>query len=639
MAKYKSQCSGEVVEGGGLSASRNKALDQARRRGCVCVQLRDSVWKCVVIQEGRSLADFHKGIGLWKEPPSLEAANTVGSKKVEVTLLAAALLLHELMKATDKRLAGCFPVPNEGFAASKEPVQQRELVDERLLVIDPKDTELKFDESLIFREVDEFTAQHFRKHGGICRSNRVLCVGQNRKGKSWVTPEGISEEDKRKAIDSLLNKHRHLFRERILHNRRTRPHDRYVLSWEQDASSEPKDQNETMEDVQLGEQTNMSTQLPFDAGSLAALECPSVPMRELTPEDKFIRFAFLARETAKCENGEESEAALIVPHEAGKVHEHHKGQLRVLAQLVKGRFTHRVKFASRASKKLTILGEDDYGFEFIPTEAPAMYRDTECIFVLDPRARGGHFMPRCAHAKGFVTLAPGCACGLECPGSQMEIHQHHITAHERDCLLAPSTHFINTGLLASGIWGRQRPLHEQLNKLWEMITHQQSIQNETFVHLDKISVPVQKVKKRPDDAYDGHKTLMDAFKPGGNLSGHLKEAEDTRVHDLLPEGLPNDFATGGKFYELKEDSEKYFPFWGRDTLLYYEPKSKNQTLSVIYGKCPITGVGGRRTKKGSPFPLVLHHITVDRKKECFVGFINNRVNTGLGSTGAPNPFA
>ena len=115
----------------------------------------------------------------------------------------------------------------------------------------------------------------------------------------------------------------------------------------------------------------------------------------------------------------------------------------------------------------------------------------------------------------------------------------------------------------------------------------------------------------------------------------MKVAETTRVRDLLPEGLPDDVATGGTYYELKKDSEKYFPFWGRDTLLYYESK---KTLSVVYGKCPITGVGGRRTKKGSPFPLVLHHIRVG-DKECFVGFINERVNQGLGSTDAPNPFA
>jgi hypothetical protein len=408
-----------------------------------------------------------------------------------------------------------------------------------------------------------------------------------------------------------------------------------VLSWEQkDASLEPKDQNETMEDVPSGEQTVLSTQLPFDAGSLAALECPSVPMRELTPEDKFIRFAFLARETVECENGRESKAALIVPHEAGKEHEPHKGQLRVLAQLVKGRFAHKVKFASRASKKLTILGEDDYGFEFKPTEAPAMYRDTECIFVLDPRAKGSSFIPRCAHAKGFVTLAPGCACGLECPGSQMEIHQHHITAHERDCLLAPSTHCINSGLLASGIWGRQRPLHEQLNKLWGMIKHQHSINDKTFVHLAEISVPVE-TNQKSGEAYPGNATLMNAFKPGGELSKHLKVADPTRVHELLPEGLPDDVATGGTYYELKKDSEKYFPFWGRDTLLYYESK---KTLSVVYGKCPITGVGGRNTKRNSHFPLVLHHIRVG-KKEFFVGFINDSVNRGLGSTGALNPFA
>ena len=86
--------------------------------------------------------------------------------------------------------------------------------------------------------------------------------------------------------------------------------------------------------------------------------------------------------------------------------------------------------------------------------------------------------------------------------------------------------------------------------------------------------------------------------------------------------------------DSKEDSEKYFPFWGRDTLLYCESK---KTLSVVYGYCPITGAGGRKTKRTTRL-LVLHHITVG-DKECFVGFINDSVNRGLGSTGALNPFA
>ena len=119
---------------------------------------------------------------------------------------------------------------------------------------------------------------------------------------------------------------------------------------------------------------------------------------------------------------------------------------------------------------------------------------------------------------------------------------------------------------------------------------------------------------------------------------HLQKVVETRVDELLPEGLPDGYEPGGTYYELKKDSEKYFPFWGRDTLLYYEPESYNKVLSVVYGKCPITGEGGRKTKKHNNFPLVLHHIRVG-DKQCFVGFINDRVNKGLGSTGAPNPFA
>ena len=95
----------------------------------------DDMKRCEIIRCGDSLQSFHDK-DTWQKPKDLKAANAQGADKVEITPVAAAALLHALLKATDHRLAGCFPNANPGLAAGAAPVQSHLFIVGDFLVID-----------------------------------------------------------------------------------------------------------------------------------------------------------------------------------------------------------------------------------------------------------------------------------------------------------------------------------------------------------------------------------------------------------------------------------------------------------------------------------------------------------------------
>ena len=67
---------------------------------------------------------------------SSEKANAAGADKLEATPVAAAALLLALLRATDRRLAGCYPNANPGLAAGVPPVGGHHFIVGDFLVID-----------------------------------------------------------------------------------------------------------------------------------------------------------------------------------------------------------------------------------------------------------------------------------------------------------------------------------------------------------------------------------------------------------------------------------------------------------------------------------------------------------------------
>ena len=195
---------GRVLEGGGLCNSRNRALDEARAAGVACVQLSDDLKKCEVIRAGASLAHFHDE-ELWEKPENLKKANAAGGDKLQATPVAACALLLALLRATGRRLAGCYPNANPGLAAGVPPVGAHHFIVGDCLVVDVQRTQLRFDERITLKEDYDYTAQHMHEHGAVCRSNRVLCLWEH-----YSNPGGAVDArcDEREQHSIALLKHK-----------------------------------------------------------------------------------------------------------------------------------------------------------------------------------------------------------------------------------------------------------------------------------------------------------------------------------------------------------------------------------------------------------------------------------------------
>lgn len=166
---------GQVLEGGGLCASRNLAIETGRSRGFEhVVQLSDDLRRVDVIRAGSSLGDFVETTG-WTAPRDLSHANRVVKRlgTENVSPVAAARLVLASMRAVDAKLGGCYPTANMGQAISAPPIQTAHFVVGDLVVIDVA-SPVRFDERFVLKEDYDFTCQHLFEHGAVARCNRVI---------------------------------------------------------------------------------------------------------------------------------------------------------------------------------------------------------------------------------------------------------------------------------------------------------------------------------------------------------------------------------------------------------------------------------------------------------------------------------
>ena len=149
-----------VEEGGGLCASRNKAIDLTSKiENAICVQMSDDIsWLHVL--------HFDK----WTKPETQAIANELSKKAVQVTPLTAARYIELNMRDNGARLGGVYVNVNKGFALMTPPVSKNLFVVGDFLVVDPSSSP-RFDESMTLKEDYDFTAQHLDKVRTHARSS------------------------------------------------------------------------------------------------------------------------------------------------------------------------------------------------------------------------------------------------------------------------------------------------------------------------------------------------------------------------------------------------------------------------------------------------------------------------------------
>lgn len=172
---YKDAGALKVIEGGGLTESRNLALKLAFKNNLNCIQLDDD----------------------------LENIDFVISKKEtrEVNFVQAAKYMVKELDKSDYRLAGVSTTTNLYFF--HKAFHYNAFIIGCFLVV--KKNPLMFDEKLNLKEDYDYTLQHCEKYGGALRCNRIMPHFKHYTNKGGVV-EYRNPETEQKNIRRLKRK-------------------------------------------------------------------------------------------------------------------------------------------------------------------------------------------------------------------------------------------------------------------------------------------------------------------------------------------------------------------------------------------------------------------------------------------------
>mmetsp|Transcript_7005 Transcript_7005/g.22077 ORF Transcript_7005/g.22077 Transcript_7005/m.22077 type:complete len:406 (-) Transcript_7005:1303-2520(-) len=169
---YKAAGATNVVEGGGLCASRNLALQLAGAAGKPCVQISDDI-------KSLSFVASREDTEQWVKPGTIQVANQ-RAKQAEVgvaSLGACARYIDVQTRRVGCKLGGTYPCGNPGQALGGPVVGAEHFVVGDFIVVQPD--ALRFDETMTLKEDYDFTCQHIYKHGRVARCNRLLILAEH----------------------------------------------------------------------------------------------------------------------------------------------------------------------------------------------------------------------------------------------------------------------------------------------------------------------------------------------------------------------------------------------------------------------------------------------------------------------------
>ena len=162
----------KVIESGALCHSRNMVLDDAEK--------------------------FDYSVQFSDDLKRIEKVSVLGSKKIkkEITVDES---LEEIITQMDKYgmyLGAVSPTNNEFYFSETRPIGLRHFCLGDLHVV--KKCDLRFDENLTLKEDYDYTLQHIKKFGGVCRLNHILPTFTHRVNKGGavaVRTESLEQEN------------------------------------------------------------------------------------------------------------------------------------------------------------------------------------------------------------------------------------------------------------------------------------------------------------------------------------------------------------------------------------------------------------------------------------------------------------
>lgn len=180
--EYKKAGAINVIEGGTLVESRNKALDVAFAEDCVCVEVSDDLGK-------------------------IEKLDMTTKEKKPITFAEALEVFNKEIWYTPFKLYGIAPTANAFFIHKARSLNLFIIGD--LIVVKP--TKLRFDPDFNLKEDYDYTAQHIKEYGGVMRFNDLLFTFKHYSNKGGAVSYR-NDEYEEKAVQKLMTKHPHFFR-------------------------------------------------------------------------------------------------------------------------------------------------------------------------------------------------------------------------------------------------------------------------------------------------------------------------------------------------------------------------------------------------------------------------------------------
>lgn len=180
---YRAAGATQVVQGGGLCASRNRAIEDAFREGVPCVQVSDDL----------------RDMGVAKPKVGSEKKTEYQAEKVsfrDVMMMMAGERDEKVF------LQGVAPTANP-FYFRGERVKERAFIVGDMIVVYP--TELRFDERFTLKEDYDYTLQHIERYGAVQRFDDVLFTFAHRTNVGGAV-DARSESEELRNIELLKEK-------------------------------------------------------------------------------------------------------------------------------------------------------------------------------------------------------------------------------------------------------------------------------------------------------------------------------------------------------------------------------------------------------------------------------------------------
>lgn len=158
----------DAVVGGKLTPARNMALNVAKKKNKICVQVSDDIskWEYFDVEK----QNFKGEIGFEKMNAAVH-----GARRICISPLAAAQWILAKMRSHPQKphLGGVFPTLNASMSLGQEEYSTHHFILGDFFVAEPASS-CRFDNNMTLKEDYDYTCSHIKAHGAILRCNRMF---------------------------------------------------------------------------------------------------------------------------------------------------------------------------------------------------------------------------------------------------------------------------------------------------------------------------------------------------------------------------------------------------------------------------------------------------------------------------------